>query len=142
MSRNSRERVRLAIDAEAVRLVEYFFVPAFSQPQEADRPMVWSVFMLSGVARVGAPDNLLHAIYGHFIHPRDAIGVQPGAVDQDVQPPESLLGMGVWATLNPDTFAVVENFSKPGDPVPGFLIGFAGVVIILIGRIGAWWSTG
>ena len=31
-------------------------------------------------------------------------------------------GMGVWATLNPDTFAVVENFSKTGYSVPSFRI--------------------
>jgi hypothetical protein len=31
-------------------------------------------------------------------------------------------GMGLWATFNATTFAVFENFSKPGDPVPSFVI--------------------
>jgi hypothetical protein len=37
-------------------------------------------------------------------------------------------GMGVWTMFNPDTFAVVENFTKPGDPVPSFLINDVSVV--------------
>ena len=50
-------------------------------------------------------------------------------------------GMGVWATFNPDTFAVVENFSKPGDPVPSFLIDDVSVVEGNSGTTGATFTV-
>jgi hypothetical protein len=50
-------------------------------------------------------------------------------------------GMGVWTTFNPDTFAVVENFSKPGDPVPSFLIDDVSVVEGNSGTAGATFTV-
>ena len=49
--------------------------------------------------------------------------------------------MGVWTTFNPDTFAVVENFSKPGDPVPSFLINDVSVVEGNSGTTGATFTV-
>src|SRR4029453_13773282 len=53
----------------------------------------------------------------------------------------AVAGGGGWGNVNPDTFAVVENFSKPGDPVPSFLIDDVSVVEGNSGTTGATFTV-